>query len=302
MVPVSDNSSSSSTNVGAIVGGVVGGVGGLAAIMFIAWLILYASQFTISLPGMCADLAFRRRRNKYNDDDDDFKWPPMAITHEKPGRGGTTALDEPAAAPTPFNAYQYGALPTGPGTPAPVEGTNGLSSPSESYPNPWSAPATAEGVSHPALTSEGSVYSGTALSSGDHHNVSPHRALQIRNPTPGVPLASFADVKDRTVLLSANGGLQVFGGQPAASGSASAPTTASTSAPGLSTPPTSAEAAAFGQGGSSATSDSAGSSSVPFVHQDAGVVPGSQPQRPTKAAEASADATAHVDAPPAYEE
>ena len=225
----------------------------------------------------------------------------MPITHEKPGRGGgAIALDEPAVTPTPFNAYQYGALPTGPATPGPMEGGTGHYPPSEHYPNPWgSAPPTTEGgdrlASPPAPTSDGSIYSGTALGSGNNTNTTVQRPLQVRNPTPGAPLAALSDVKDRTVFLSAERGLQVQGGQPTASGSASAAT--STSPPGTPVPPSTAEVA---QGVSSGTS---GSSSAPFVHQDAGAVPGqSQPRRRTKAAEASADASGQVDAPPAYEE
>ena len=242
----------------------------------------------------------RRRRNKHRDDDfDEYKWPPLAVKHDK-HRNGNTPLDEPTAMPTPFDAYQYHAVGN---SQAPA--TPGLQHadlpPGAAYPNPWgSTPPTTEAAGRSASaslpaapTSEGSVYSGTALSASDP---SAARPLHVRNPTPGISIP-MADVKDRTVFLSADRGMQIFGGQNEASGSAPA-----------TYPP--ATRVAPGQAGSSS---SGSASSAPFQHQDAGAVPvhqpqpqsqpqPSQPQRPQKAAEASTGASSDPgDAPPAYE-
>lgn len=227
----------------------------------------------------------------------------MLVTHDKHGPGNAP-LDEPSVTPTPFNAYQYGALSSGstPGTPVPT-GKRAPPSSDGGYPNPWgSVLTTSEGAqrttSPPAPTSEGSIYSGTAMSMPDHTSSSAHRSLQVRNPHPAGPPIPMTDLKDRTIFLSADRGMQVYGGQSPAAGSSSA----SASAAGSSFPPSSsADAAAFSQGGASSSSEAGGSSTAPFVHQDAGVVLGSQPRRRTKAAEANEDASGPADAPPAYE-
>lgn len=165
-------------------------------------------------------------------------------------------------------------------------------------PNPWgsippSSEAAGRSASPPAPTSESSVYSGTALSGTDQGSA--QRMLHVRNPNPGAPMPMpmpMGDVKDRTVFLSADRGLQVYG-----NGAAS-----SASAPAGHDPQ--AGPSAFAQGGASASASGpeASSSSAPFQHQDAGALTPPQRPRPTKAAEASEDAAPHIDAPPAYEE
>lgn len=218
----------------------------------------------------------------------------MPVKHEK-HRNGNTLLDEPAPAPTPFNAYSYGAVgnSAAPATPGPQH--QDLPAAAAGYPNPWgSTPPTTEAArstSPPAPTSEGSMYSGTALS-GEQSAGGAHRALRVQNPTPAVPMSMPpADVKDRTVFLSADRGLQVVGPSAAAG--------ASGSSSGAYPP------APYGQPGPSSSSAAA----APYQHQDAGLVPvpvaqvppQAQPQRPRKAAEGSADVVEPGDAPPAYE-
>lgn len=240
-----------------------------------------------------------RRRRRFHDDDDDIKWPPTAIHHEKPGPGGAV-LDEPSTVPTPFNPYQYSAVAAGSALDTPGVAGGGIghyppSSPSTNFPNPWgNASSTGEGASRlgvpPAPTSEGSAYSGTAISSGDHGGVQPHPMLQVRNPNPSAPMG---DIKDRTVFLSPDRGLQVYGGESAASGSA--PTAAPTTGFGPSGVPPSTAAIIEG--------NSAGSASEPFVHQDAGAIPGQQGPRRRKSPEARQDTSEPQEIPPpAYEE
>ncbi|KIP07801.1 hypothetical protein PHLGIDRAFT_19087 [Phlebiopsis gigantea 11061_1 CR5-6] len=95
----------------------------------------------------------------------------------------------------------------------------------------------------------------------------------------------MGDVKDRTVFLSPDRGLQVYGVESPASGSA----------PGSSVVPPSTAAITEGS--------FAGSASQPIVHQDAGAIPGQQGPRRRKSPEARPDTTEPQEIPPpAYEE
>ncbi|EKM55028.1 uncharacterized protein PHACADRAFT_255339 [Phanerochaete carnosa HHB-10118-sp] len=234
----------------------------------------------------------RRRRKKHRDDDlDDIKWPVTTVKHDK-YRNGDTLLDEPPERPTPFDAYQYGAVGDSPAPATPGPQHQDLPAVASSrYTNPWgstppSTEAAGRSTSPPAApTSEGSVYSGTAPSASEHS--AGRRALQVRNLAPTAPAFPPGDIKDRTVFLSADRGLHVAPG--AASGSASG-AQHSPVQPGQAGPSSSSEAV-----------DAAAAASAPFQHQDAGAVPIAQARRPQKAAEARSDAVDHVDAPPAYE-
>jgi hypothetical protein len=216
----------------------------------------------------------------------------MQVTHDKHGKSGMP-FDGPTT-PTPFDAYHYGAVGSSSAAAGTVGVVAGPPSTSEvrrrnppssegSYPNPWSVhSASNEGrPSSPLVpTTEGSVYSGTAMSTADYVNA--QRPLRVQNPSPG-PSIPMVDLKDRTVFLSADQGYRVFDGQSSASGTASGP----------------ASAPSHGMPAGPSSSSHTTSFSAPFVHQDGGSF---SPPRRTKAAEAQDGATGAVDAPPAYEE
>lgn len=240
----------------------------------------------------------------------------MRLT-KKPSAAGVT-LDDP----NPFdehgaNSSAFNPASSGGGS-NPISGLPPMSSvrrrtatSSETSPNPYSSvPTSSDDLGHnsspPAPTSDGSVISASAYSD---ERADPRRPLRVTNPH-SESFMPIGDIKDRTVFLSAERGLQVFGGQSGASSSSAIPYNPQAN---IRMPlPFSEDSTASGYGASSegGTSNAhAGSSTAPYVHNDAGPILASssseqrQPAR-SKPDESRDDAAneGQADAPPpAYE-
>ncbi|KAI0689430.1 hypothetical protein BC835DRAFT_1369022 [Cytidiella melzeri] len=259
VVPVSGKGGSP-TNLGAIIGGVVGGVALIAAILLLVLFCL-------------------RKRHKNRDDDFDHtdgKINPFPIRlHKNSGKGGSggMTIDDP----NPFDPYA-GATPAAAasqdgtavsGAAASLPATSSVrrrtGTMSDSFPNPYNAVPSSTDEYHragspPAPASDSSVVSESVYSQQSR------RPLHVANPSGYPPIGDIQHSRQPPRMP-----LPLM----------------EESEPSVYAPTSVGEP----------TSPHAGTSSAPFVHQDAGPGP-----RRTKAAEARSDAVhEQVEAPPAYE-